>query len=379
MDLGIGPGDVRIEAREDGGYDLYVRKKADIASILLTETTKDPAMKADNYAYRAAEYNKVNGDEKRMLNGKALPPTNRLYSLISSSPQSDRDFGSAFHVLIPAVLVYGYPWSRSGSVAVGKGTFINIRAFERAYADYAGRFVDNPYEISISTRPAPPPPPPAPEPEQVPEPAAAEPPPPPLPPGDYSPAAVTTFDELAEATKGKAAFVPEDGTTSARIGGLIDEAQGESLDLVICFDTTASMDPYMKDVKKYLTLLVRERTARFSSFRIGLVLFRDYFPDEYITRKVPFMTDLDKFDGYIKALKAFGGGDIPEAVHEALYAAETEFDWKATKRIVILVGDAPPHPVPRGSITFKMVVEAALSRNIEIDALIEPVSLKGGN
>ncbi|HET7838390.1 MAG TPA: vWA domain-containing protein [Rectinemataceae bacterium] len=380
-ELRVGTEDVRIEARDDGGYDLYVRKKPGIASILLTETTKDPAMKADNYAYRAAEYNPVNGDEKRMLNGKALPPTNRLYSLISSTPVPDKAFGSAYRVLIPAVLVYGYPWSRSGSVAVGKGTFVNIRAFEKAYADYTGRFLDNPYEISISTRPPPPAPPaPPPPPPAPPVPTVVAPPaPPPPPPGDYAPATVASFEAIADATKGKTAYVPEDGSTSARIAELIDGAKGDSLDLVICFDTTMSMDPYMKDVKRNLAILVREKTARFSSFRVGLMLFKDYFPDEYITRKVPFMTDIDRFDSYIKGLRAFGGGDIPEAVHEALYAAATEFDWKATKRIIILVGDAPPHPVPKGSITFGSVVGAAMAKDIEIDALIEPVTIKGGN
>ncbi len=119
LDLSVLPGDVRIAARSDGGYDLFVRAKPDIACILLTETTKDPAMKADNFAYRATEFNSVNGNEKRLLNGKLLPPAKGLFSLISSSPVSDPIFGKAFRILIPAILVYGSAWSRWGSVAVG--------------------------------------------------------------------------------------------------------------------------------------------------------------------------------------------------------------------------------------------------------------------
>ena len=41
-DLSIGPGDVRINARDDGGYDLYVRAKPGMASILLTGPRKIP-------------------------------------------------------------------------------------------------------------------------------------------------------------------------------------------------------------------------------------------------------------------------------------------------------------------------------------------------
>ena len=73
LDLMIDKEDVRVEQGLDPGFHLYVRKKVGIGSILLTETTKDPALKEDNYAYRASEYNAVNGDEPRMLNGAFIP------------------------------------------------------------------------------------------------------------------------------------------------------------------------------------------------------------------------------------------------------------------------------------------------------------------
>ncbi|MGO8693734.1 MAG: hypothetical protein ACLQMF_08705 [Rectinemataceae bacterium] len=377
LDLSVLPGDVRIEARAEGGYDLFVRAKPDIASILLTETTKDPAMKADNFAYRATERNDVNGAEKRLLNGKLLPPEKGLYSLISSTVMSDPTFGRAFRILIPPVVVYGYPWSRSGSVAVGKGTFVNIRAFQKPYADYTGAFADNPYEITvmaITREEAPPPPLPPPTPP-APTPLPAEAPAPH--PGLYDPATVAAFTAVAKATKGKTAYVPGDGSTSDQIAGLIDAARGENLDLVVCLDTTGSMDPYFEDLRARLGPLIREKTARFKSFRVGLMLFKDYWPDEYITKKIPFMTDIDRFVGYIKAITPYGGGDIPEAVHEGLYAAATEYDWKADKRLVILVGDAPPHPIPRGKITFEDVVTAAAAHDIEMDVLVEPIDFKG--
>jgi hypothetical protein len=344
-DLSIGPEDLRIVARDDGGYDLYLRKKPAISSVLLTESTKDPAMKADNFAYRAIERNEVNGNERRMLNGKPLPPSSRLYSLISSTPISDEAFGRAFRILIPPVLAYGYPWSRSGAVSVGKGTFINIRAFAKPYADYAGAFRDNPYQIAIAAKPNPPPPPP----EQAPEPQKAAPPPPP------------------------------DDRTSSKIGAAIESADGKSLDLVVCLDTTASMVPYIDDIKKSLGPILRERVAGFASFRIGVVLFKDYWPDEYITRKYPFTSDISAFERTVKSVSVYGGGDIPEAEFEALYAAATEFDWKADIRQVILVTDAPPHPESLGKIVFADVVRELRQRRIDADAIIEPTTIPPPN
>jgi hypothetical protein len=339
-DLAIEPADIRLVPRDDGGYDLFLRKKPDLASVLLTESTKDPAMKADNFAYRAAEYNEVNGKELRLLNGKPLPPTSKLYSLISSTPLPDPGFGQAFHILVPPVLVYGYPWSRSGAVSVGKGTFFNIRAFAKPYADYTGAFLDNPYEIAISVKEPPP---------AVQEaPQKAEPPPPP------------------------------DDRTSSKIGALIEEG-GKSLDLVVCLDTTESMVPYIDDLKKNLGPILRERTARFESFRIGIVLFKDYWPDEYITRKYPFTSDIAAFERTVKGITVFGGKDIPEAEFEALYAAATEFDWKADRRQVILVTDAPPHAEKRGAIDFADFIREAKAKRLEADAIIEPATIAPPN
>jgi len=64
LDLGIGKDDVCIIQSPEGGYHLYIRKKADIQSVLLTETTRDPSQRSDNYAYRAPAWNAVNGDEE---------------------------------------------------------------------------------------------------------------------------------------------------------------------------------------------------------------------------------------------------------------------------------------------------------------------------
>lgn len=332
--LTITAADVRIEARAGGGYDLFIRAKPGLASVLLTESTKDPAMKADNFAYRAEEHNPVNGDEKRMLNGKLLAPESKLYSLISSTPVPDAAFGSAFHILIPSVLVYGYPWSRSGSVAVGKGTFVNIRAFAKPYADYSDAFVDNPYEINIS----------------------------------YAPVA-----EPEQQAPAKAA--PPDGSTSAKFGAILGGAKGGSLDLVICLDTTDSMVPYFEDIKKGLGPILRERVAGYAKYRIGVVLYKDYWPDEYITRKYPFTSDISKVEDIVRSAVVYGGGDIPEALYEALFVAATDFEWTADRRQVIFLTDAAPHPVARGKIEFSDVLREARARRIEIASIIVPPTI----
>ena len=116
---------------------------------MLIETTKDSSGKADNYAYRAKEYNKINGDEIRLLDGKPLASEFSKYSLIDSTVEPNERFGQAFHIYIPKEIEYGYPWTRHGTVVINKGTFLNIRTFAKPYADYTGDFYDNSFMFDL--------------------------------------------------------------------------------------------------------------------------------------------------------------------------------------------------------------------------------------
>src|SRR5574344_2598687 len=174
VESGNAPGTTEAQAAAAGdtalpvqGVHLYVRKKDAIESVMLVETTKDPAGKEDNFAYRALEYNSINGNEIRYLNGKVLNSRYATYSLVSSTVVTHPALGECFHIYIPPVVEYGYPWSRHGTVPIGKGMFINIRTFSKKYADYGGEFADNPFMFDFGT---------VKEPAAQPEQPAAEPP-----------------------------------------------------------------------------------------------------------------------------------------------------------------------------------------------------------
>ena len=153
LDLGISEGDTYVLQNPEGGYDLYIRKKPDIASVLITETTKDEKNEEANYAFRSPSYNAVNGNEKRLLNGEFLPPESKLYSLIDSTPEENKYFGQAFHIWIPYIIEFGYAWTRHGEVQVLDGTFLNLRTFEKPYADYTGSYAENPFLLRVTQEP----------------------------------------------------------------------------------------------------------------------------------------------------------------------------------------------------------------------------------
>jgi len=345
QDLTLEDSDLRIELRSDGGFHLFIRKKPDIGSVLLTESTRDPSLTSDNYAYRTPEWNPFNGDEIRLLNGVPISRESRIYSLIDSTPEPHGELGEAFHIYIPWLLLYGYEYSRHGEVHVSDGTYFNIRAFNLPYGDYRGRFADNPFTLRAVQD-------------------ASE-----KPEGNFLKEAEDTFKEIAREGDGEFLYAENPAALIKMIENLLEKEAGKNVDIVICLDTTGSMKPYIEEVKTKLIATLRKVIVKFPDYRLGMVLFKDYY-DEYLNKVIPFTRDFYNFQRSLNGISARGGGDIPEAVYEALYEGTDKFSWAAESRLLILIGDAPPHPKPRGKITKEMVYEKAAEKDIKISAII---------
>jgi hypothetical protein len=376
-DLAIDVSDLRLEpvfetdvGREGGGvfsriagYHLYIRKKADVMSVLLTETTKDPEGREDNYAYRSTEWNAVNGDETRYLNGEILESEYARYSIVDSTVEPDAQFGEAFHLYIPRVMVYGYPWSRNGEVIIGRGVFINIRAFGSLYADYTNGFADNPFMFDFAMMPR----------NDESAPALTD---------AYSDKAVSAFTDIADFGGGGIVF-------SKGADDIIDkitesfEAIPKSpfVDVVFAVDATGSMKDDIEKLRgEWMPALVKSLAA-YDNVRLGLLLYRDY-EDSFRyqglpVRFFPFTRDVNEFFKNLNSFTIRGteGGDIPEPVYEALWSAMEFYPWNAdAQKKVILIGDAEPHPVPRGigKYTKDLVQKTSRQKNITIDTIIVP-------
>ena len=348
QDLSINIDDLVLDQSVGEGFHLFIRKKPGIASVMLAESTRDPGQNLDNYAYRAPDWNPVNGNEIRLLNGVPHTMDDGTYPLISSTPEAHPELGEAFHIFMPWVVVYGREDDRYGAVYMSDGTFINIRAFSLPYADYRGSFADNPYVLRGIQR------------------AAANPEEP------FMTEAEKSFDEIARQGNGDFIYAANPSDLIDKIENLLKKEAGKNVDLVLCMDSTGSMGRYIDSVRKMLIPMIKEMIAGFTGFRIGMVVYRDYPPDQYVTRVTPFTEDFNVFQRNLNAISAWGGGDIPEAVYEALYDGADKFPWAAESRLLILVGDAPPHPVPKGIVTAEMAFAKAAENGLKLSAILLP-------
>jgi hypothetical protein len=346
-DLVISPADVRIDANPGGGYLLAVRAKPAIKSVILTESTADPNRKLDSYTLRAKEYNPVNGDEKRRLNGKFIE-SKGMYFLMSSTPMPDPDFGQAFRILIPDVVVFGYPNARYGEITMLDGAYLNIRSFAQPYADYAGAYRDSPYTIRLTQKAR----------------AAAA-----SAGAAYNQAAVKVYEGLAQAHGGRLSYSTGEADLIAKLRDVLAAQPAGPVDLALCLDASKSMENDAPFVRERLLPTVRDFLAGHSGSRVALVQFRDYMED-FLYRITPLSDDLSGLQAQLKEYYPGGGRDTPEAVYEGLYACVNDLDWRADRRLVILAGDAPPHPVPRGSVGGEAVTRGLAERGISLQAIL---------
>ena len=396
QELRISANDIKlIEDKENGGYHLYVKKNPKVNSILLTETTKDPLGKNDSYAYRAKEYNPINGDEIRYLDGKKLESEGAKYSLLDSTVEETDFFGDAFHIFIPKTVVYGYEWSRHGEVELGKGTFINIRSFEKPYADYSGDYMDNPFMFDLKVfkktvktvrkevkklekKETPQP---VLEPEVWDEPEIFEEPEVQaeiILTDNYNPVASEKFSEISKEmiySKGPETLIED-------IGKILKTfVNAEKLDIVFAIDATGSMKDDIEKLREDLIPEIKRIFSKEKDVRIAVLFYRDY-GDTFKYMDLPvkcfdFTRSFKTFKEQLYSIKILGreGGDIPEAVYEAMFAASEFYKWRGdAQKEIILIGDAEPHPVPRGTGKYSKdyVMSLAESKNIKIHSILLP-------
>jgi Mg-chelatase subunit ChlD len=121
-------------------------------------------------------------------------------------------------------------------------------------------------------------------------------------------------------------------------------AAPSALDLALVIDTTGSMGDEIAYLGAELDTIVArlKRSTGNLNLRIGVILYRDD-GDEYVVRSVPLTADVNAIRSMLMQQGADGGGDMPEAMDQAM-AAATRLQWRpSAAKALLLVTDAPPH------------------------------------
>ncbi|MBS3176544.1 VWA domain-containing protein [Candidatus Woesearchaeota archaeon] len=158
------------------------------------------------------------------------------------------------------------------------------------------------------------------------------------------------------------------------------KCKSPKIDVVFVIDSTGSMADEIRSVKYHIKQITQKVQLGYPQpkVRIGVVTYRDYplEEDEYVTQESGLTTDVNDALLFVENIVANGGGDTPEAVEAGLDEALNMWWDNEARKIIFLIGDAPPHGVgssdgsyqngPPGWYTYKDYVKDAIEENIRI-------------
>ena len=147
-----------------------------------------------------------------------------------------------------------------------------------------------------------------------------------------------------------------------------------TIEVAFVLDTTGSMGGLIEGAKRKIWSIataIADGNADVD-IRMGLVTYRD-IGDDYVTRTYDLTTDIQDLYANLLAVKARGGGDWPESVNEALDVTVNKLKWTPgsdARRIVFLVGDAPPHMDYAQDTKYPVTLSVAKQKDIVVNAVL---------
>jgi hypothetical protein len=158
------------------------------------------------------------------------------------------------------------------------------------------------------------------------------------------------------------------GSGGSDFKGFVDDLRERGLDLAFVVDATASMDKFIEQARTAIDGIIADVSAVVPDLRMGVVAYRDRM-DSWLTRQVPLTDDRYRIHNFLADLQAAGGGDFEEAVDEGLRVAIEELAWReGSRRVLVLVGDAPPHDADEQG-TLSLVRGFARDKHSVLDVL----------
>jgi Mg-chelatase subunit ChlD len=134
------------------------------------------------------------------------------------------------------------------------------------------------------------------------------------------------------------------GEGAAQFARYVEDLRETGLDVVFVIDATGSMDWVLDEVKLRVRDIISWVRDLVPIARFGLVAFRDVDDPEFVVRAQPLTYSTAKLERFLASIRGAGGGSLGESVLAGVRTGVQEAGWRrAGKRLLILIGDAPPH------------------------------------
>jgi hypothetical protein len=157
--------------------------------------------------------------------------------------------------------------------------------------------------------------------------------------------------------------------------------QRKPLDVLICFDTTASMNEAIVAVRKCVTEFVPWLHTLNPCLRIALISHGDYCDGPRMMSVTDFTADAAPIIEAVRTAPRTHGGDLPEC-YEAVYSRARSLSWRSdADKLMFQFSDATPHalseiPRPYPALDWKVELSGLAALGVKAYAVqcLESVS-----
>ena len=185
---------------------------------------------------------------------------------------------------------------------------------------------------------------------------------------DFDTAAADRFKDFASATGGKLKLLVNAALINNEVTKIINAHAEEGADLLLLIDKTHSMVDDIEKVKQGLNKIIGALESH-KHVRLAIAFYGDKNEDgpDWFTFK-NFEEDYQSAKDFVNRVEVTGGGDIPESIYDAFFKCTEQNFWRSeSKRMIILIGDAPPLEKPLSNYSLGDVIRKANEGNIKMN------------
>ncbi len=183
-----------------------------------------------------------------------------------------------------------------------------------------------------------------------------------------SPECLEEFNSLARETGGSLKVVANSNFVAKEISEIIENHATDNTDLMIIIDKTSSMFDDLENIKKGLDQILNS-LKQFQNIRLCVSAYGDKNVDGNLWYDYQnFESDFEGTMKFIENIQMTNGGDFPESVYDGIYKAFKEGFWQSdSKRIAVLLGDAPSLDSRHSAHSAEDVINVATNENIHMN------------
>ena len=184
----------------------------------------------------------------------------------------------------------------------------------------------------------------------------------------FDSATTIQFFELAKQTQGELKLLVNSKLISLEIINIIKSVSIDNSDILILMDKTGSMSDDIENVKKGLIQIIDALNV-YKNVRVAIALYGDKNIDgsDWFSFR-NFEKDYSSIKQFISNIQVTGGGDYPESVYDGFFKSCEQGFWKSdSKRMIILIGDAPPLEKPLSDFAINDVIKRSNDYKIRMN------------